>query len=598
MHKAIVWIGEAILSVYVGLYVYIARYSSPSGDDFVLSNFYHINSNIIQAVINYWLTRNSRFTTIFIINLGNSWGVMDNYYFHAPLAIALSLFALYFLINSLFKDIKTSSKIFITLLLQSIWLAIAIELGQTLYWFVGFYYSLACSLLIIEFALIVNIYKGVNTKLFLFLLGVLVILNSGTSELTAAYQIPMFAGAALFVVMSGNKRCVKYMLIMLLIAFAGFIQHLIAPGNTERISELLPLIGPNPDPVSRSFSMAYKVGITAGLVSALQFFAGPVIIYALLLFMPIISDNVKQPVFIEKISFKFKIWHIFLFEIVTVCCFQAIGGYSMGNALYARAMGPVRFIMAAQWILFFVFLYRNPKLTEWIRNIRIYKCKEIILLICLLMSTNFINLMWDYKTAPEYFSNITARNEYIKEQKALYNYDIVIPAIEIHPRLLMKNTIPPKNSPIKDYAYYFGVNSISERDLIVTEALTKARASNDEELMRFIASTGANAMNTDIFYKAIDGSEEARIKLIVLLAEKGSKRAKFLLARYYDTSDNLNNSYIKKNDAQALRLYFELAEQGDKEARALLWSFYSGGLRTDRDLDIIIWGLKLILSPF
>ncbi|MCL1875173.1 MAG: DUF6056 family protein [Synergistaceae bacterium] len=596
--KAKVWLGSVFLSIYVGLFAYIARFTVPVGDDYVLNNAFNQTKSIIQTVIEYWLTRNSRFTSIFTNMLGNSLGVMENYYIHAPLTIAFNLFACYFAVTSLFSDIKTSSKILIALLLQSIWLAIAVELGQTLYWFAGVYYTFTCSVLIIEFALIVNIYKGINARIFLCLLGVLVFLNSGASELTAAYQIPMFAGAALFIAVSGDKKCSIHMLIMLLIALAGLVLQLTAPGNSIRISQLLPLLGPNPNPITKSFFMTYKVGVFAGLATSFQFFVNPVIIYALLLFTPVISDNVRQPIFIEKSSFKFKIWHIILFEIVTACCFQAIGGYSMGNSLYPRALGPVRFIMAAQWILFFVFLYRNPKLAEWIRSIRIYKCKEIILLICLLMSSNFILLISDYGIAPEYSRRIAERKEYIRAQKALNKMDIVVPAIEKSPQLLLSDTIPPKESPINDYANYHGANSIREREAILTEALAIARDTEDEDLNQFIAKTGADYENVDPFYKAIEENEEARIRLILLLAEKGSQIAQYTLARYCDTSENLTSPYIQKNDAVALSYYFKLADEGVKDARALLWSFYTGGLRTERDFDIIMWGLRLLLLPF
>ena len=595
--KAKVWVVSVLLSIYVGLYAYIARFTNPAGDDYVLNNSLKLTKSIIQTVVDYWFTKNSRFTSIFIISLGNSLGVMDNYFIHAPLAIAFNLFACYFAVTSLFSDIKTSSKILITLLFQSVWLAIAVELGQTLYWFTGVYYTLTCSVLIIEFALIVNIYKRNNTKIFLCLLGMLIFLNSGASELTASYQIPMFAGAVLLIAVAGDSKCSIYMFIMLLIAFAGLALHLTAPGNSMRITQLLPLLGPNPNPVTKDFFITYKVAVGAGLLTSFLFFTRPLIIYALLLFLPVISDSVKQPRFIEKLPFKFKIWHIILFEIITACCFQAIGGYSMGNSLYQRAVAPVRFIMLAQWILFFVFVYRNPKLVEWIRNIRIYKFKEIILLICLLLSSNFILLMRDYGIAPEYSRRIAERKEYIREQKALNNMDIIVPGIDISPRLLLKDTIPPKESPTNDYAYYYGMNSIRERDPLLTEALAKARDTEDEELNRFIAMIGGDG-NVELFYKAIEGNEEARISMILLLATKGSEMARFTLARYCDTSDNLKSRYIQKNDAVALSLYFNLADEGVKDARELLWSFYTGGLRTERDFDIIKWGLMLMLSPF
>jgi hypothetical protein len=519
---------------------------------------------------------------MFVIYLGDSLGLMDNYYLHTFLAIALSLFSLYFIVTSLFGDIETSSRIYIALLLQSVWLAAAIELRETLYWFAGVNYYWTCSVLLIEFALIVNIYKGKNEKIYACLLGVLVFLNSGASELSAVYQVPMFAGAALITALSGSFKCSKYMLVMLCIALAGLGLQVTAPGNAVRIAAegVTGSSGPNMAPVTRNFFVTYKVGVISGLISSYHFFTRP-IIYALLLFLPVVSDRVKQPNLADKMPFGIKIWHMCLFQIVTACCFQAIGGYSTGSALHLRVMSVVRFIMLAQWILFFIFLYRNSKFTEWIRNTRVYRYKEVILLLCLLMSTNFSLLISDYRLAPEYSRQLTERREFIKQQSALGNKNLVVPTITVNPRLFMKDVILPKIAfQSNDYLYYYGLNSIEEENPSIIEAMVEGRNSDDEEL------------------EAIGGYEEARIKAIKLEAERGLEYARFLLARYYDTSDFLTSPYIQKNDKLALEYYFKLADQGHKQSRDLLWTFYMGGLRTERDSDVILWGLKSILNPF
>ena len=585
------WIGSILLLFYVSLFAYIAKFSVPVGDDYMNYLFFSDTFSIIQSVINYLQSQGSRFTTMFVIHLGYSLGIMDNYHIFTPLAIVFSLFSLYFVVTSLFGDIKASSKIFITLLLQSIWLLVAVDLHFTLYWFSGVNYYWTCSILLIEFALIVNIYKGTKPKVFLCLLGALVFLNTGVSELSAAYQIPMLAGSIVITAISGDKKCSLYMLIMLLIAFIGLGLQAFHTAHSYRISELLPLFGPNPIPNAKNLLVTYKVGVTAGLITSFHFFTRPVIIYFLLLFMPIISDNVKQPRFIKKMPFKFKIWHICLFEILTACCFQAIGGYSMGNALYPRAVAIVRFIMIAQWILFFIFLYRNSKLTEWIRNIRIYRYKEIILLICLLLNGNFYNLISDYKIAPEYLRQLTERQKYIEQQKALGNLDIVVPSITVVPRLFLGDFIPPKENPaVQNYSYYYGLNSIREEDPIIAEAIAY-----DEEIRRLKAEADAGNEEAKLFFKAVESDERTRLMLVTSLANKGVTEAQYLMARYYDASDNLTNQFIAKDDALALEYYFKLAEKGHRPSRELLWMFYMGGLKTNRDYDIVKWGLMSIL---
>ncbi|MCL1941738.1 MAG: DUF6056 family protein, partial [Synergistaceae bacterium] len=404
---------------------------------------------------------------------------------------------------------------------------------------------------------------------------------------------------AFIAMMSDNGKCAKYMLIMLCVALAGLILQMMNPGNVNRTSEFLAALGPNPAPNTKNFFVTYRVAVYGGLITSYHFFTRP-LIYALLLFMPIISDNVKQPAFAEKMPFRFKIWHIFLFQIVTACCFQAVGGYAMGNALYPRAMSVVRWIMLAQWILFFAFLYRNPKVIERIRNIWVYRCKEVILLICLLMSTNFSYLMADLGTAPEYSRQMTERMDHIKEQKALGNLDVIVPTIAAQPKLFNESSIPARGSLLtRYYAHYYGLNSITEEDPLIIEALGEDDDYENEELKELRAKADAGDEEAILFFKTIEeDDEETRIKLMISLAEQGDIVPMVALARYCDTSDNLTSSYIQKNDALALKYYFKLADIGHRGARELLWTFYMGGLRTERDRDIIIWGLSQILNPF
>ena len=115
--KANLLIGIGFLLVYIGLFTYIARFIGPVGDDYFDYSFFTYSSGVVQCVINYWNEVGGRFTGAFIVALLNSLGAMENYYVQTVLAMALSLFSLYFAVTSLSNNIKTSSKIFITLLL-------------------------------------------------------------------------------------------------------------------------------------------------------------------------------------------------------------------------------------------------------------------------------------------------------------------------------------------------------------------------------------------------------------------------------------------------------------------------------------------------
>ena len=107
MKEAKFWINVGLLTVYVGLFAYLARFSSPTGDDFPNYNLLSLSNGIIQSVINYWYILGSRFTTLFVIQIGNSLGIMDNYYIHTLLAIALSLFSSLNVLTSFARSIST-----------------------------------------------------------------------------------------------------------------------------------------------------------------------------------------------------------------------------------------------------------------------------------------------------------------------------------------------------------------------------------------------------------------------------------------------------------------------------------------------------------
>jgi TPR repeat protein len=156
--------------------------------------------------------------------------------------------------------------------------------------------------------------------------------------------------------------------------------------------------------------------------------------------------------------------------------------------------------------------------------------------------------------------------------------------------------MPPADSPSNDYAYYYGFNSITEETLI--NAADKEKANENEDMRALKQMVDAGDEDAKLFLQYLKGDEEAKIKLLESLAEKGFVHAQWQLAHYYDSSESESSPFIPKNDAKALEYYFKLAEQGHKASQERLWMFYMGGLRTNRDFDVIMWGLKLILFTY
>lgn len=555
------------LGLYVGLFVYLSGYSGPSGDDYwmldVLNNF-----GFWGTQVGFWFNWTSRFTTIFVTQLANLLGAVENYGWHVPIFVLFTLFALFFLFHTLFPQKKISIKLFYALLLQAVWLSVGFDLRQSLYWLSGSYYYWTCGFLIIEFALIVKIYRGDASKKILFLLGALLLMNSGVSELSAVYQVPMCLMGALACHAEGKRNGAKFLWIMFCVALAGVLIQLLNPGNSIRVAEIrnidttLYSAGKNP-------LVAFKVAVESGLMSSVIFFTNNPIIYAIFLFIPLFRKNIPVPAFAEKFPFPFKIWHIILFEIVTFCCFQGIGGYAMGNFLYPRAMSVMYWAGFAQWLLFFAFLYRNEKLAARIERAWVHKYKAAILVLALLLNRNFLALAHDYWIMPKYLAEFAARRAYMDEQRTAGNKNIIIPNFTSAPFLLERDSFGQNIPIIKRFpnaSTYHGFDSVRE---VYSPLLDAARE-----------------------------SEEAEMTLLRKLASEGDPDAQFLSALYLDPSErDWTSKYIKKNGMAAVGLYFMAAEQGHAGAREALKMLYNGGLRTDNDAEIIKWKIISVISP-
>lgn len=558
---------SALFAVYAASFAYIAMYSTPSGDDFT-SLYALLSKGFWQAHIDYWLGWGGRFTSALIINIGYVLNVMEHYGSHVPFAICFTLLCLYFTINTLFRDIKTSSKLFFALLIQAAWLSTAVDLAQSLYWFNGFTYYLTSGVFLIEFLMIVKIYRGEASKLAVLMLGLVIIINSGMSEVSAAYHLPMYLGAALACWAGKRNRAAMFMLILFGIAILGFLLQIFNPGNATRVTQLYSL-GPNPMPTTQNILQTYQVAVVSGLITVYNFFKDHLIIYTIFPFLPFIAKNVKLPDFVQNLPFKFKIWHICIFQLVTACCFQAIGGYSMGNFLYSRAMAPVFWIMFAQWLLFFLFLYRNEGLCERIKNTRIYEYRCWVFALLLLLSANSRALIHDYWIMPKYVSELNARFDYMAEQKALGNMDIILPWLnpDARPSLFIADSAPDYRR-FGGYSKFYGFNSVRE---VYPRLLEAAR----------------------------NGGERAEIEQLVTLVNQEDVEAQVILAMYLDGS-NLSSvsELIGKDDNLAWQLYYKAAKQGDSGSRNHLWTFYLGGIRTPHDAEIIRWGVLSAINPF
>jgi hypothetical protein len=300
--------------------------------------------------------------------------------------------------------------------------------------------------------------------------------------------------------------------------------------------------------ISLSIKLFQTLGVAAafGGITALKFFMKP-IVYLAVLYSPVIAENVKP--FDPILSKHLRAWHIFLLTALLAPFQQAIAGFATGAGLPARAEGLAIWIMGTAWLSLWAFGYRNDTVFKKIRSLRVYPLRGALLALCLLLNSNFIALIQDFRTAPLYAAEQRQRDALILQQKATGKADIVVPALTVKPKLLFFTDLRPSPHDWKNqgFAEYWGVRSIS--------ALP-------EELLR------SEEARRDF--------QEGKLSGLEALASAGDPEIQFMLGEIYDTTFAPAKEVVK-NDAAAAKWYRMAAEQGYAHAQRRLTRLYALG---------------------
>jgi hypothetical protein len=340
-------------------------------------------------------------------------------------------------------------------------------------------------------------------------------------------------------------------------ALCAFGVMFFSPGNAARMSVTM---------LSR-FSVQnilQTLGVAAvfGGVTAIKFFTKP-IIYLAILCSPAIAAHVKP--FDPALSKHLKAWHIFVLVALIAPFLQAIAGFPTGAGLPARAEGLAIWIMGAAWISLWAFGYRNERVFEKIRALRLYPLRGVLLALCLLLNGNFIALLQDLRTAPLYAAEQRQRNALVAQQKAEGKTDVVVPALTVKPKLLFFTDIRPSPNDWKNqsFAEYWGVRSVSA----LPEELL-----HDEKARR--------------------GFQEGKLSGLETLALAGDAEAQFMLGEVYDATFAPAND-VPKDNATAAKWYHMAAEQGHAHAQRRLTRLYALGMGVPKSyFHAIEWFLR------
>ncbi|GHV46126.1 hypothetical protein FACS1894204_07090 [Synergistales bacterium] len=332
-----------------------------------------------------------------------------------------------------------------------------------------------------------------------------------------------------------------------------------APGTVVRMSLMGTL-------TSLSFlsRIAQTIGVAAvfGGITAFKFFINP-LIYVLLLFLPTIADNIVS--FDDKISKYIRAWHIFILVFLLAPFQQAIGGWAMGANLPPRAEGLAIWIMAAAWVFLWVFCYRNECVLNKIRSLRVYRWRNVMLALCLVLNSNFISLVKDLRVAPLYLAENKERENIIQKQKEEGKMDIVVPALTVKPKLLFFAGLQPFSSDWKNvnFAKYWNINSVSALPLSII-----------------------NSNNT----RKLNDFKDGKLYVLEEIAGAGDMETAFNLGEIYDTTFAAFND-IPKDNAIAAEWYLLSANRGDTHAMRRLTRLYANGSGVPQSYPRAIWWL-------
>jgi hypothetical protein len=421
--------------------------------------------------------------------------------------------------------------------MQAVWLAVVTGLNENFYWMDAMGYTWGGTLLLFAGALLIATLKknAPDVKSIVACSALLFI----TGEFGP--QAGLFLCAVLFCLFcvcafERKKATSMYFLGALCVAFVGFLVLYFSPGTDARMGG-----------GGRNILETLGVAGVFGGITVLKFFTKP-IAYIMILYMPVIAAHVKP--FDKKISARLKAWHIFILVALIAPFQQAIAGWAQGAGLPARAEGLTIWSMGATWIFLWSFGYRNEKVFEKIRSLRVYSWRGVLLALCLVGNSNFLSLAQDLRLAPLYAAEQRNREASIARQKDEGKTDIVVPALTVKPKLLFYSDIRPSPSDWKNqsYAEYLGVETISALPAPLLE---------DEEKWR------------DVWEGKPEGLES--------LADEGDPEAQFMLGEIYDSTFAPLSGTLKDN-ATAAEWYRMAADQGYAPAQRRLTRFYALGM--------------------
>ncbi|MBQ7594512.1 MAG: hypothetical protein IJU48_09195 [Synergistaceae bacterium] len=330
---------------------------------------------------------------------------------------------------------------------------------------------------------------------------------------------------------TADRKNLSIALTFFIVSVIAFLIFYFAPATTKRMLKL---------PFLTHLFRALLVSAAFGFFTVLKFFVKPVI-YVFLLFLPEIARLTPTDKFLSK---RLKAWHIVSAVILVALMNQFVGGWAQGAGLEFRGESLAIWMMGAVWIFLWAFFYRG-KLSQPGTS-KIYSFKWVLLIISLLVSSNFIGAVHDFGIREEYRAEYETLLKVSKKQINAGVKDVYVPITELSPKILNQapwRQIPSAHFANIQYSEYYKLNSFT--------ALPQSMLDDEAAMSRWREG------DVQDFLKAAEGREYLS----------------FLAGEMYDKNFRGIPS-VPKDDDKAIEWYTKAYELGNVQSCRRLTRIY------------------------
>lgn len=355
---------------------------------------------------------------------------------------------------------------------------------------------------------------------------------SGLSlETTAIFQVIItFCAVIYFLLTNDRNKTLKAGIFCFVSIIVFFILYL-SPGVSKRILKM---------PFFPRIVRTIAVTIAFGFFTSLKFFIKP-IIYVFLLFLPDIAQITPYD---KNFSQHISIRHIIIAVVLIAALNQFVGGWAQGSGIEFRTESLALWMMGFVWVFMWTFCYRG-RLSQPSKA-KIYRFRWLLVIISLLVSSNFINVLHDLTIGKAYKAEHDVMLQETERQVSQGELDVYVPLTEISPRIL--NQAPWRPSPNvawanAQFSRYHGLNSFS--------ALPRTMLNDSEMMARW---------------------KKGDIQDFLNLAE-GNEFLSFIAGEIYDWNFP-GITGVPNDTAKAIYWYTKAAELGNVQACRRLTRIY------------------------